>query len=118
MLEAFHIKHQRDITRDRIHPPGRHRAIITINLSDFPVPFAQTSIIPETCVFNFVSVCDAEAALAVLMTRAPCNFFGTANCDYRVRVELGAEHHLSQLLFGVCSVFNASPAAACSQRPF
>lgn len=51
------------------------------------------------------------AAPTLLMTPAPCNFFSVANSDYRVGVELRAQHHLFQLLFCVCSVFNTGPAA-------
>lgn len=45
------------------------------------------------------------------MTPVPCNFFSVANSDYRVGVKLQAKHHLFQLLFCVCSVFNMGPAA-------
>ena len=47
------------------------------------------------------------------MTPVPCNFFSVANSDYRVGVKLQAKHHLFQLLFCVCSVFNTGPAAVC-----
>lgn len=38
------------------------------------------------------------------MTPVPCNFSSTANCDYRVGVELLAMHHLSQLLLSFFSL--------------
>lgn len=52
------------------------------------------------------------------MTPVPCNFFSVANSDYRVGVELQAKHHLLQLLFCVCSVFNTGPAAVCLNSCF
>lgn len=96
-----------------IYPPGRQHTIITINLSDFHrFVYSDVHYSKNMC-FQLCFRLQCEASPTLLMTPVPCNFFSVANSDYRVGVKLRAKHHLFQLLFCVCSVFNTGPAAVC-----
>lgn len=101
------------ITFNWIYPPGRQCTIITINLSDFHwFVYSDVHYSKNMC-FQLGFRLQCRAAPTLLMTPVPCNFFSVANSDYRVGVKLQAKHHLFQLLFCVCSVFNMGPAAVC-----
>lgn len=95
----------------RIHPPGRQRTIITINLSDLHrFVYSEAHYSKNMC---FQLCFRLRSVATLLMTPVPCNFLRVANSDYRVEVALQAEHHLLQLLFSTCSAFNTDPAAVC-----
>lgn len=101
-----------------IYPPGRPRTIITINLSDFQWFVYSEAHYSKNMCFQLCFRLQCIAAPTLLMTPVPCNFFSVANSDYRVEVKLQAKHHLFQLLFCVCSVFNMGPAAVCLNSHF
>lgn len=88
--------------------PPAASATIAINLSDSqPVCLSRCALFPKAHVFqlSFRLRKLLSRTPTRLMTPVPCNFFSVANCDYRVGVELLAEHHLSQLLSSFCCFF-------------
>lgn len=107
--EAFRTNYSfcRDTNTSRRHgiqPKSSARAGGALSLQStcqtFTRLFIQMCIILKACVFNLVSVfASLGYTPTLLMTPVPCNFFSVANSDYRVGVELGATHHLLQLLF-------------------
>lgn len=118
VMLAFHINYSfccsdtntSEITCNWMYPPGQQCTIITINLSDYFFVYSDVHYSKNMC-FQLGFRLQCRAAPTLLMTPVPCNFFSVANSDYRVGVKLQAKHHLFQLLFSVCSVFNMGPAA-------